>query len=302
MSIRIFILILFPCFGMAQSGYQQWLSAQNPEVHLLADYQEKRVYGSATGRVQDLGLKQFQVYQKGRLVRDVMYQIYPQLMYHLTINYQEDKTAKGINLVDSSEVTYAFTEENKIRYYVVDQQSAMHMIYTYNDDGLLIHCKDCLAPFGGHEWCAYYEYLYNEEQQLTKVLAYNVKKGKGVASKILFAQDSLLYENGLLQTRWTLNPAGHITQKASYFYNKKKLLEQEYSKQMLAGASNKHYVKTYLYHCNQKIKEKVEAYYTNNQLDGKQIARYNAKGRKIRQESYRGDGVRTKLYKMHYKG
>ncbi|BDS10736.1 hypothetical protein [Aureispira anguillae] len=302
MRIIVLFFCLLPFANTAQNGYSQWLSVQGTEMHLLGDFKEKRVYGNPKGEQKKVALMQVQRYENGRLKRDVMYNGYPQLMYDMVIDYQEDGTARGINVLDSSIVTYAFTNDKKIRYYVVDQQSATHVIYTYNDKGALIRCKDCLAPFGNHEWCAYYQYIYNEQEQLIKVLSYNLEKGMPVESKVLFATDSLEYEQGLLKNRWTLNPAGNVTQKAVYKYNKKNLLEQEESTQLIANPNPKRYTKNYTYHCNKRLKQKVEAYYTGSHLDGQQIAKYNPKGWKIRQESYRGDGKRTKYYKIKYKG
>lgn len=301
MRTTVFLMIVFPFFITAQSGYQQWLSIQGTEIHLQGNYKEKKVYGSSTGERNDLALMQIQTYKEGRLIEDLMYNGFPQIMYNMLINYQDDNTATGINLLDSSEVTYSFTKAQKIHYYVVDRQSATHVVYTYDDNGLLVRCKDCLAPFGNHDWCAYYQYIYNEKQQLVKIESYNLEKGEAVDTKILFATDSLTYEDDLLATRWTLNPAGNATQKASYTYNKKNLLEQEKSTQLPPYQNPRSYVKDYKYHCNKALRLKTETYYTNKELDGKQIAFYNKKGHKIKQESYRGDGRRTKLYEMKYK-
>lgn len=301
MKLSVFFLVLFPLFLTAQSGYNQWLSTQGTEMHLLGDYKEKKVYGSSTGERSDLQLVQIQRYKDGRLKEDLVYKAYPKLIYNMVINYEEDNTATGINLVDSSKVTYAFTDAQKIRYYVVNRQNATHVIYTYDEEDLLIRCKDCLAPFGNHDWCAYYQYAYNEKKQLIKVSSYNLKKGAEVTTKVLFATDSLIYDNNQLTTRWTLNPAGNATQKATYIYNKKKLLVEEKSTQLPPYVNIRSYTKSYEYHCNKVVKKKTEAYYTDNRLDGKQIAIYNKKGRKTKQESYRGDDQRTNLYEMKYK-
>lgn len=298
----LFLFFIAPFLVQAQSGYDRWIAVQEGSgIHLLGDYKEKKVYGSKTGAKSDLGLSQIQQYEKGRLVKDKMYVNYPELMYNMSINYQNDGTATGINLEDSSFVTYAFTEAQKLRYYVVDRQNDMHVVYTYDDDNDLIRCKDCLAPFNNHNWCAYYTYSYNKNKQLVGIASYNLEKGAEVDSKTLFESDSLVYENDLLTVRWTLNSAGEATQKASYSYNKKGLLLNEHSTQLEPYQNPRSYLKTYTYHCNGKLKTSEEAYYTNEKLDGKQVAQYNKKGHKIKQTSYRGDGKQTKLYLIKYK-
>lgn len=302
MKLITLFFLAFPFWIQAQSGYARWVSIQEgSEIHLAGNYKEKKVYSSKTGDKSDLKLTQVQQYKNGRLVNDVMYTDYPQLMYDMAIDYQKDGTATGVNLEDSSLVTYAFTETNKLRYYVVDRQNDMHVVYTYNDAGDLIHCKDCLAPFNNHDWCAYYTYTYNNKQ-LTSIASYNLEKGAEVDSKTLFERDSLVYENDLLSVRWTLNSTREAVQKASYSYDKKGLLIKEHSTQLSPYENPRSYLKNYTYHCNQQIKSLEEAYYTNDKLDGKQVAKYNKKGNKVKQESYRGDGKRTKLYLIKYKG
>lgn len=303
MKLIVFLFLMLPFFVQGQSGYARWSSIQEgSEIHLSGNYKEKKVYGSKTGDKSDLNLSQVQEYQNGRLVKDMMYTNYPQLMYNMTLNYQNDGTAIGMNLEDSSAVTYAFTEAKKLRYYVVDRQNDMHVVYTYNDDGNLIRCKDCLAPFKDHNWCAYYTYSYNDKKQLIGVSSYNLEKGAEVTSKTLFESDSLIYENDRLTVRWTLSSTGEAIQKATYSYDKKGLLIKEYSTQLPPYQNPRSYLKSYTYHCNRQLKCSEEAYYTNEKLDGKQISKYNKKGNKIKQESYRGDGKRTKLYLIKYKG
>lgn len=300
-SIILFFLIL-PIFVKGQSGYTRWVSIQEGSgIHLTGNYKEKKVYGSRTGEKSDLKLSQIQQYENGRLVKDMMYIDYPKLMYNMNINYQNDGTAIGINLEDSSAVTYAFTEAQKLRYYVVDRQNDMHVVYTYNDDGNLIRCKDCLAPFNDHNWCAYYTYSYNSNKQLVGISSYNLEKGAEVDSKTLFEADSLVYENDLLMLRWTSNSTGERVQKATYSYNKKGLLIKEHSTQLAPYQNPRSYLKNYTYHCNRQLKSLKEIYYTNEKLDGKQVSKYNKKGNKIKQESYRGDAKRTKFYLMKYK-
>ncbi|CAA6828818.1 MAG: Unknown protein [uncultured Aureispira sp.] len=303
MKLIALLFLISPCFIQAQSGYTRWHFIQEgTEIHLAGNYKEKKVYGSRTGVKSDLKLSQIQQYEKGRLVKDKVYIDYPTLMYDIVLNYQKDGTAIGMNLEDSSAVTYAFTKTNKLRYYVVDEQHELHVVYTYNDAGDLIRCKDCLAPFEEHNWCAYYRYAYNNKNQLIGVASYKLKKGAEVDTKTLFEADSLVYENDLLKVRWTLDTAGEAVQKASYSYDKKGLLLKEHSTQLGVDENSRSYLKSYTYHCNRQLKSLEEAYYTNDSLDGKQISKYNKKGNKIKQESYRGDGKRTKLYFMKYKG
>ncbi|MBL4648589.1 MAG: hypothetical protein JKY03_02580, partial [Aureispira sp.] len=144
-------------------------------------------------------------------------------------------------------------------------------------------------------------YSYNNEKQLIGSSAYNLEKGAEVASKTLFEADSLVYENNLLKVRWTLSSTGEAVQKATYSYDKKGLLLKEYSTQLAPYENPRSYLKKYTYHCNRQLKTLEEAYYTNEKLDGKQVSKYNTKGNKIKQESYRGDGKRTKLYLIKYK-
>lgn len=303
MKLIILLFLVFPFFIQAQSGYARWHSIQEGSgIHLAGDYKEKKVYGSKTGAKSELKLEQIQQYENGRLVKDKMYIEYPKLMYNMAINYQKDGTAIGINLEDSSAVTYAFTAEKKLRYYVVDAQNDLHVVYTYNDAGDLIRCKDCLAPFKDHDWCAYYTYSYNNEKQLIGVSSYSLVKGAEVSSKTLFEADSLVYENNLLTVRWTLNSTGEAVQKATYSYDKKGLLLKEHSTQLESYENPRSYLKNYTYHCNRQRKTLEEAYYTNERLDGKQVSKYNKKGHKVKQESYRGDGKRTKLYLIKYRG
>jgi len=136
---------------------------------------------------------------------------------------------------------------------------------------------------------------------LLKDISYNLEKGAEVASKTLFEADSLVYENNLLKVRWTLSSTGEAVQKATYSYDKKGLLLKEYSTQLAPYENPRSYLKKYTYHCNRQLKTLEEAYYTNEKLDGKQVSKYNTKGNKIKQESYRGDGKRTKLYLIKYK-
>jgi len=303
MKIIILLLFVFPCLIQAQSGYTRWHSIQkSAEIHLAGDYKKKKVYGSKTGAKSDLKLSQVQQYENGRLVKDRMYTDYPSLMYDMVLHYQKDGTAIGMNLADSSVVTYAFTAAKKLRYYVVDAQNDMHVVYTYNAAGNLIRCKDCLAPFEDHNWCAYYTYSYDNENQLIGAAAYHLEKGAEVGTKTLFERDSLVYENDLLAVRWTLNSTGEAIQKATYSYDKKGLLYKEHSTQLEPTENPRGYLKSYTYHCNRQLKSLEEAYYTNERLDGKQVSNYNKKGNKIKQASYRGDGKRTKLYLIKYRG
>ncbi len=301
MKILIFLFLL-PTFIYAQDAYTRWIAIQEGSgIHLLETCKEKRVYGSESGKSSDLKLRQYQKYEQGRLVKDMMYVDYPQLMYNIEINYQQDGTATGINLEDSSIVTYAFTPEQKLRYYVVDRQNDMHVVYTYDDDGDLIRCKDCLAPFNNHDWCAYYNYFYNDKKQLIKTASHNLEKGAAVTTKVVFETDSLVYKNNRLTTRWTINAAGEEIKKATYTYNKKGLLVEEYSTQLAPYQNPRSYLKTYVYHCNGQLKKVEEVYYTNKHINGKQVSKYNNKGQKIRQESYKGTDNRTKLYLIKYK-
>lgn len=297
----LFLIIIFPMSLWAQKGYNQWLAVQGTEMHLLGNYKEKRVYGSNTGDKANLSLKQVQRFEKGRLVEDKMYVSYPNnVMYDMAINYQDNGEAIGLNRKDSSKVTYAFTKDKKIRYYVVDRQSDTHVIYTYNEDGLLIRCKDCIAPFGNYQWCAYFTYTYNDNKQLIEVASYNLEKNKSVDTKTLFGKDSLVYKDGKLIERLILSSTGAITQKATYHYNKKGLLVEEKGTQLEAFVEPRSYEKQRIYHCNKQLKKMTELYLKNDKVEGKQIAYYDKKGRKIKQESFR-DGVRTKLYEIKYK-
>ena len=302
MKILILLFFFCPFYLSAQSGFSQWSAVQGTELHLIADYNEKKIFASESGNEKELDLKQVQTFKNGRLIHDRMYQSFPDLiMFDMKIDYLEDQSAIGFNLLDSSKVTYSFTKDNKIRYYVVESQSSVHVIYTYNDEGLLIRCKDCLDPYGGHEWCAYYCYFYNENNKLIKIESSNLEKGKPVSTKILFAKDSLVYKENELVERYSLNTVGYPTQPSSYFYFDNGLLKEEVSAQSSSFDEPRSFTKKYTYYTDNKLKLKEETYYKNKELQGIQIILYDKKRRKIKQESFNAEGKRTKLYTMEYK-
>jgi hypothetical protein len=302
MKTLLLLLFLCPCFLPAQSGFSQWTAVQGTELHLNADCKEKKIFASESGKEQDLALRQVQTFKNGRLTHDLMYQVYPELIiFDMEIEYKDDQSAEGFNILDSSRVTYSFTKENKIRYYVVDNQTDVHVIYTYNDTGLLIRCKDCLDPYGGHQWCAYYSYIYDKNNNLIKIESSNLEKGQPVGSKTLFAVDSLVYQNNLLRERYSLKPSGNTTQQAIYSYDLNGNLIKEVSAQSPDFVEPRSYTKLYDYYKDNQLKLQTESYYKNKELQGRQIISYDKKGRKIKQESFRGDGSRTKLYTMKYK-
>ena len=117
MKTLLLLLFLCPCFLFAQSGFAQWTAVQGTELHLMSDCKEKKIYASESGKEQDLSLRQVQTFKEGRLTHDMMYEIYPDLIFFdMEIKYKDDLTAEGINLLDSSKVTYSFTKDNKIRF------------------------------------------------------------------------------------------------------------------------------------------------------------------------------------------
>lgn len=287
----------------AQDAYNQWKIVQNPEFHLLGNYKEKRIFSSSSGRSKDLKLVQIQAYKNGRMVWDVFYDKYPNMIiYAMDIRYTDSTNAVATNLLDSTQSTYAFTDAGKMQYFVVDKISNQHLILTYNDKGFLMKCKDCLSPFKDHQTCAYYMYYYNEDNTLQKAESYTLESDKMVDTKILYAVDSLVYENGLLKTRYSLNTAKEIIQKIDFQYNTNYLLEKEISAQTSVYAKPRSYTKNYTYHSNNQLKTQTELYFIKEELDGKQIILHDKKGRKVQQEFYNKEGVLESFYKIRYKG
>lgn len=301
---KSYVWALLGCVGsflvQAQSyGYEHWQNIQNSEVHLKADYQEKRVEQRQPNR--QWTPVQIQTYRAdGRLERDQSYSAYPELLYDIYFEYNnKERTAQGINVLDSSRVTYAFTPEGWLRYYVVDRTNNIHMIYSYDEARRLKSVKDCMAPFGNHYWCAYYTYQYNGEGQLTRIQSHNLRNDLPLDSLELFSIDSLVYQEGQLTERWTLNAQHTPRQIAYYTYNKRQQLTEEVGKQLQADVPLA-YRKTYRYRCNRTLLRKVEQYYKGDQLQGRQENRYHPKGWLIEQKSYRQSKQPVNHYRMIY--
>ena len=223
------------------------------------------------------------------------------VVYDLSMDYQTSNEVIGTNALDSSKVTYSLTKEGKIRYYVNNRKSTMHIIYTYNDDGQLIRCKDCLNAPRGDEWCLYYTYAYNKAKQLVGTRTYNLKKNQAVEDKVLYAKDSLVYNNGQLSERWALMPTGEPVRKMVYHYDKKGRLEQVAGQLIPPYQVFRNYTVLYDYYCNGKIKKERESYYLEGAIEYKRIINYDKKGRKKQQEGFNAQGARTSLYVIKYK-
>lgn len=292
------------CFGVcwvnAQSyGYEHWQNIQNSELHLKADYREKRVEERQPNR--QWKPVQIQTYREdGRLKRDQSYHDYPALLYDIYFEYNdEERTAQGTNSLDSSQVTYAFTPEGWLRYYVVDRTNNIHIVYTYDQARQLKSVKDCMAPFGNHYWCAYYTYTYNREGQLAAIHSHNLRNDFPLDSLELFSIDSIVYQEARLAERWTLNAQHEPRQVAYYTYNRHQQLIQEVGSQLQAEIPLS-YHKRYRYRCNRTLLSKVEQYYKGKQLQGRQENRYHRKGWLMEQKSYRQSRQLVKHYRMIY--
>lgn len=295
------LLLLLTTQIIAQNAYDQWVAVQDDEFHLMTTYKEKRMYGSK-GERENLLLRQLRVAKNGRLIRDLVYEANStRIAYDLTVNYQSPSEAIGINALDTSKVTYSFTENGKIRYYVDNRVSTMHVIYTYNNHGQLIRCKDCLNAPKGHEWCLYYTYEYNEAQQLVKANTYDLKKYQKVEEKVLSSKDSLIYKDNLLLERWALTAEGVPTKKFVYHYDKKGKLEQEAGQLVPPYRVFRNYTIIYDYYCNGKLKREQKSYFLEGTLEYKSIIDYDKKGRKKQQQGFNAQDKRSSLYTFKYK-
>ena len=105
----------------------------------------------------------------------------------------------------------------------------------------------------------------------------------------------------MLTERYALNTAGTTTKKSNYFYDLKGQLTEEVSAQSTSFQEPRSYTKSYEYYTEGTLKLQRESYFKNKELQGKQIISYDKKGRKIKQESFRSDGSRSKLYTMKYR-
>jgi hypothetical protein len=324
-SIPVFIVFLLFLIGipnksMAQNAYDHWLKSQELETHLRyrGNYSSKATYKSATGKRKDLQLTQQQYYKAGYLREDILYTNKQEKLYHVRFQLPTPHTWEqlsqqggaylaglemvGLNLLDSSTTTYAFEASGKLKYYVVDQQGSLHVVYTYDSTGQLLRYKDCLAPFGNAYWCAYYMYYYNNENQLTKAESYNLGQDQTPDQKELFAVDSMVYnEQGWLIERWTLDKAGTVTQKAMYSYNQQGQLCQETSAAMPVSELSEKYTKTNCYRANGHLKKQQEAYYFGKSLEVRQERQYNAQGDLIKQATYKRTKQPISLYLIKYK-
>lgn len=289
--------------GYAQSnGYEYWQQAQGKELHLRAPYREKIVEQSTTRKANDWTLIQQQEYnQEGRLARDVYYKDFPTPLYDLRFVYKKDHTAEGINEMDASTVTYAFTEDGLLNYYVVDKINNIHMIYNYDEKGRLISVKDCLAPFGNYHWCGYFTYTYNSDGRLERIHSYNLRSDLPIDSLELFSIDSLVYNSQQQLTEsWSLD-ATHVSRRqTAYQYNKKGQLILESGRQLRDPAVAAHYNKIYRYHCNGKLRYKRDEYYEGEELQSTQEAYYNTRGWIIEQSTGK-EGKGIKYYRIKYK-
>ena len=300
------VYTFFLCFCLispllAQDGYKQWLAVQGSSLHLQENCRIKTIYASIDGDSTRLNKQQVQFFVQQRLVRDKMFQQQSEdLLYDIQIDYSDDNTAKGINLIDSSTISYAFTNQNKIRYYVIDRNSSYHIIYGYDDTGRLLRCKDCMDPFGNHQWCAYYEYQYDQQKRLKVVLSYNLPKDKDKIDKVLFSTDSLRYHKGLLMQIISQSPNGKINQVVDYSYDKKGRVLTEKRALMQGLETAKTIQKHYQYSINNLSKKIRTNFYNKEYLYVYQIEQYDVQNRLIQQAAYNENGIGTNYYKMVY--
>lgn len=317
--VFLLLLIQIPDKSIAQNAYDHWLKNQELETHMRCngDYTTKSTYKSTTGKKKDLQLTQEQSYQAGYLKEDILYTNNQEKLYHVRFQLPASHTWErlavqgptylanvemvGLNLLDSTTTTYAFEASGKLKYYVVDQQGSLHVVYTYNTAGQLLRYKDCLAPFDNAYWCAYYVYVYKDNKQLAKALSYNLGQDQTPDQKQLFAVDSMVYnEEGLLSERWTLDSAASITQKASYHYNKNRQLCLEISSQWPKTEWTRSYKKTSCYRPNGKLRKQQACYYFGKQEEARQERRYNRRGNLAKQVTYKREQP-ISLYVLQYK-
>jgi len=295
-------LCLLPTTLLCQNGFRLWENLQKDESHLQATYKEKKVYVSEDGDPKNAQLRQEQFYEKGRLVRDVVYQAYPDaFLYDIQFTYLDSAKATALNVVDSTTTTYAFTPSGKIRYYLVERNPDLHIIYTYQGD-TLVRCKDCMNPLEDHTLCVYYQYEYNKEGQLQAVKNYYLPSKRPVEERVLMFYDSLVYnEEKLLQQKITINAEGTQLNETTYTYDKRGRLEREYSTQSTAYQYPRSYEITYQYYCGKQVKWKIQRYFKERIQEGANKTYYNKKGYKTKTEIMDADDKVTKMYRVEYK-
>ncbi len=304
--MRIISTLLF-CFvltaAFSQKGYKVWLNNQLNETHLQGKLKTKKVYKSTTGNEDDLKLVQEQTFEQGWLVSDKLINLNgePEFLFNIKLSKIDAMTVEALNLNDSTLATYSFTEENKLRYYVVNNNPTLHLIYTYDSLGNLLKCKDCMNPLGKHEWCVYYGYTYNKNGNLTAVYNYRLLNNQKVDEKELIASDTLFYNSkNQLTKKVTKMADGQEIAITEYSYNKKGLLIKEYSTQTDLYPEPRSYMKTFQYRCNRKRKTAQEKYFKVRLPDGSLNIKYDRKGRKVWSETLNKDGERTTLYVIKY--
>ncbi|MGH1338905.1 MAG: hypothetical protein ACRBFS_22505 [Aureispira sp.] len=317
-------MTLFLCFfseaALAQNAYDHWVKSKELATHLRYEgtYRSKETYKSPTGKRKDFKLVQQQYYEAGYLREDVLYTTEQGKLYHVRFELPAPHTWEalaqkggaylagvemvGRNLMDSSTTTYSFDDSGRLKYYVVDNQGSLHTVYTYGEEGQLLRYKDCLVPFDNAYWCAYYLYEYNDQQQLSKALSYNLGQDQTPDQKALYAIDSMVYnDRGLLIERWTLDSARVVTQKAIYSYNTANQLCEEHSSQWPLSTWTRSYKKTYCYRTNGQPKKQQDAYYFGNQLEIRQERLYNRQGALREQATYKQGKQPISLYQLRYK-
>lgn len=287
----------------AQRGFNTWQYLQQTESHLQATHYQKNVYESLSGKRQDLYLKQQTTYQKGYLKSDVAFDRKTgKKLFDIQMSYTDSSEVISTNLLDSSQAIYYLTAAQKVRYYVSKNNSQQHIIYTYNDANQIIKCKDCLQPLGNHDWCVYYQYVYNTDENLAAVYNYNLAVNTPVSEKILIQKDTFIYnEQQLMSRRESYNPAQNLLTTTIYDYNKKQKLIKEVSSQSKLYQSPRSYTKAYAYHCNGQLRKKEELYYKENTLSGRVVNWYNKKGEKTKSKTYNQANELTRLLVIKYK-
>ncbi len=306
--MKYLILIVFnltALFATAQRGYSTWTYLQDKESHLQADYSQKTVKESLTGKKKDAYLKQVTTYQDGKLQTDKVYdRATGKLQFHIQMTYLPERNAAiSLNLLDSSKATYSLTEDQKIKYYVVDRNSTQHIVYTYDTEGRLIKCKDCLQPLGNHDWCVYYLYQYNTFGKLTSVQNYNLPANSPIAEKVLILTDTLIYNNEKikLSRKESLNPAQNKTTETTYLYDKKGLLTEEKSSQTAIYNEPRSYIKSYKYRGDRTLKYQEEKYFQEDKSNGTIKNWYNKAGEKTKSKTYDATGKLVKWMCITYK-
>ncbi|MCP4439714.1 MAG: hypothetical protein GY810_12290 [Aureispira sp.] len=307
MRTYLFILLIALLVQPAYSqGYEQWKASQKSTTHLQAPYKIKKAYWSPSGKKSDFYLKQYQEYnEQGRMFRDVLYRNRMEQVYDITIKYKDSTTARSFNKVDTSTAIYKFSKSKKITYYLTEDVVGLFINYKYDSLDRLESCKDCMAPFGNAVQCAYYQYIY-DGNDLVKIKQSSVSKVQLAEAGQLYATDSLVYQVGLLSTKYFMDATkNELVHKNLYRYNKKgrcvELIEHRGIDR--EGKAAQLWTTSYRYRLNGALcRSESQQLLLGDSTATKSIkTRYNRKGLKIAVHTkYLKDGSQRR-FKFEYK-